>query len=74
MSCTACDKTFENETDMKYHLERVHEYGESFHMYPCDKCVFSVGDVLALKAHVDEHHSSDGTCSFDDSIENTHVD
>ena len=74
VSCTACDNKFENETDMKYHLERVHEYGESCHMYPCDKCGFSAGDILSLKKHVDEDHASDGTCSFDDSIGNTHVD
>ena len=46
VSCTACDNKFENETDMKYHLERVHEYGESCHMDPCDKCGFAAGGSI----------------------------
>ena len=73
VSCTVCDKKFKNETDIKYHLERVHEYGESYHMYPCDKCGFSVGYVLALKTHLVEHHTSDGTYSLDDSIESSYL-
>ena len=34
VKCKNCGKTFQNEYDMKYHEERVHEYGEICQMYP----------------------------------------
>ena len=55
--CPECDGKFENELDMKYHLERVHEYGETCAMYPCEQCGFQGRDKVELKSHVEESHT-----------------
>ena len=48
VNCSECDKKFENKADMGHHLVRVHEYGESCFMYPCENCGFIADDVLSL--------------------------
>ena len=56
VSCTECELKFENEGDMRHHVIRVHEYGESCLLYPCDECGYSAGDVHSLKDHkLNEH-------------------
>ena len=54
--CTECDGKFDNEMDMKYHKQRVHEFGETCSMYPCEECGFQGTDKIQLKTHVEEHH------------------
>ena len=54
--CTECDGQFDNEMDMNYHKQRVHEFGETCSMYPCEECGFQGTDRLKLKEHVDEYH------------------
>ena len=44
MTCNLCNGRFQNEKDLSFHMERVHEYGESCQMYPCDSCEFRTGD------------------------------
>ena len=58
VKCTQCDKKFENEADMNHHLERVHEYGESCLIYPCEYCGFRGADIQSIKDHVDQEHDS----------------
>ena len=43
--CPQCGKRFENDGDMKYHLVRVHEYGEECALYPCEECGYSGQDI-----------------------------
>ena len=31
---------FDNKMDMNYHKQRVHEFGETCSMYPCEECGF----------------------------------
>ena len=56
VTCTECDGKFDNEMDMKYHKQRVHEFGETCSMYPCEECGFQGTDKIQLKTHVEEHH------------------
>ena len=37
-TCKQCGKIFENKLDLPNHIERVHEYGENFEIYPCEEC------------------------------------
>ena len=64
VSCTECELKFENEGDMRHHVIRVHEYGESCLLYPCDECGYSAGDVHSLKDHKLNEHGK--TTSFED--------
>ena len=41
---------------MKYHEERIHEYGEICQMYPCDECAFSAVNMTELKKHKGNYH------------------
>ena len=45
---------------MKHHKERVHEYGETCNIYPCEDCGFQGQDIRSLKQHISESH--DETC------------
>ena len=54
--CSECDGQFENEMDLLHHQERVHTYGETCSMYPCEECGFQGTDVKSLKKHVDNEH------------------
>ena len=56
VKCTQCDKKFENGTNMNHHLERVHEYGESCLIYPCEYCGFRAADIQSMKDHVHQEH------------------
>ena len=59
--CKQCGKMFENELDLKNHIERVHVYGETFAIYPCEECGFRGTDVQEFKTHISETHSNDST-------------
>ena len=61
VDCAICKKKFENELDVLNHMERVHEYGESFRLYPCDQCGFRAGDKRELDQHICEHDSAQNT-------------
>ena len=61
IDCAICEKKFENELDVQNHMERVHEYGESFLLYPCDQCGFRAGDVRELDQHKCEHDFAQNT-------------
>ena len=37
-------------------MERVHEYGESCQMYPCNSCGFKMVDLRKLNKHIEEEH------------------
>ena len=53
IKCTECDKVFYNESDAKHHNTRVHEYGESCNLYPCELCGFAGGDVNDIEEHIE---------------------
>ena len=57
VSCTICDKKFENVFHMNHHRVHVHEYGETCNLYPCEECGFSAGDVDTLNEHVRNNHT-----------------
>ena len=57
IACNLCDGKFDNEKDVAYHKERVHEYGETCSMYSCEECGFQGTDRLSLKMHVQTEHS-----------------
>ena len=56
MVCDICDGKYQNELDLFHHKERVHEYGETCQMYPCEECGFRARDLSALKNHTKEEH------------------
>ena len=37
-------------------MKRVHEYGESGNIYPCDQCGYQGPDIVALKNHTEQAH------------------
>ena len=44
---------------MNYHAERIHEYGETCELYPCEECGFSGQDMKSVKDHnVSVHNNS----------------
>ena len=43
---------------MNYHAERVHEYGETCVLYPCEECGFSGQDMKSLKDHTASVHNN----------------
>ena len=51
-----CTGNFKNEQDLLYHEERVHGYGESGNIYPCNECGYQGPDIVALKKHTEEAH------------------
>ena len=61
--CKECGKLFENELDLANHIERVHEYGETFALYPCEECGFRGADLLEIKSHIDDEHGANKTNS-----------
>ena len=53
-TCKQCDKIFENELDLANHEKRVHEYVETFELYPCEECCFRGTDLVEIKSHIVE--------------------
>ena len=41
---------------MKYHEERVHDFGEICVIYPCEECGFQGQDLDSLENHIDSFH------------------
>jgi uncharacterized C2H2 Zn-finger protein len=68
--CKQCGKLFENELDLFNHETRVHEYGETFDIYPCEECGFRGTDLGAIKTHIAEVHV-DGNISDSDRDSNS---
>ena len=56
--CKQCGKLFENELDLANHVERVHEYGEIFEIYPCEECGFRGTDLREIKSHIEDEHGA----------------
>ena len=48
IACNICDGKFDNEQDVAYHKERVHDYGETCCMYSCEECGFQGTDRVSL--------------------------
>ena len=55
-TCLQCGKLFANELDVKNHIERVHEYGELFQLYPCEECGMRASDLNEIRQHIKEEH------------------
>ena len=51
-TCDQCKRIFKHEDDMNSHKMRVHEFGESFLIYPCEHCCFRGGDLRELENHI----------------------
>ena len=64
-TCQQCGKLFENELDVQNHVERVHEYGELYQLYPCEECGLRASDLLELRKHTDEGHGNVVENSFE---------
>ena len=47
---------FQNEQDLAFHKERVHEYRELCQLYPCEHCGFRSGNILELNNHIETEH------------------
>lgn len=62
--CKQCWKMFENEVDLRNHIERVRVYGETFAIHPCEECWFRGTDVQELKTHISETHSNDSALYY----------
>ena len=39
-----------------YYVQRVHEYGETCELYPCEECGFQGTDLSSLQKHNNEMH------------------
>ena len=44
-----CGKLFANEPDVKNNMERVHEFGELFQLYPCEECSMSASALNEIR-------------------------
>ena len=53
---------------MKHHTLRVHEYGETCLIYPCEECGFIGDDVTSLDSHVKDHHSDQQNSKDDEEL------
>ena len=60
VACTDCEGKFENKMDMEYHKQRIHTYGKTCSLYPCEECGFQGTDVVKLKDHIEEYHRREG--------------
>ena len=69
VSCTICNRSFKCESDMYYHVERIHVYGKTCEMYPCEECGFSGQDKKALKDHMISSHSNTEETSYEKLLE-----
>lgn len=58
LSCSHCDGIFKSKDDLQHHTLRVHEFGESFRIYPCEDCCFRGQDMKELEDHVSAHHQT----------------
>ena len=56
VTCNDFDSVFQNEQDLLFHKERVHEYGELCQLYPCEHCGFRSGNILDLNNHIETEH------------------
>ena len=65
-TCKTCGKVFENELDLKNHMERVHVYGELFQLYPCEECGFRASDLTELRIHLAEGHPAEESICEDE--------
>ena len=54
--CNECESVFQNEQDLAFHKERVHEYRELCQLYPCEHCGFRSGNILELNNHIETEH------------------
>ena len=63
-TCKKCDNIFENELDLANHEQRVHEYGETLELYPCEECGFRGTDLVAIKSHIVEVHRGESNASL----------
>ena len=55
-TCKQCGKAFQNELDVANHELRVHEYGETFDLYPCEECGFRGTDLMEIRKHIKINH------------------
>ena len=63
-TCKQCGKTFQNELDVADHELRVHKYGETFDLYPCEECRFRGTDLLDIRNHIEISHKVQDTSSL----------
>ena len=63
--CNQCGKIFENELDAANHEIRVHDYGETFDLYPCGECGFRGTDVNEIRNHIKERHTNESNVECD---------
>ena len=63
--CNQCEKIFENELDAANHELRVHDYGETFDLYPCEECGFRGTDVNEIRNHIKERHTNESNVECD---------
>ena len=64
-NCSLCGKRFQSESDMEFHIQRFHEYGEECALYPCELCGYRGQDVDALRDHISEYHENPEKSSMD---------
>ena len=50
--------------DLANHDKRVHEYGETFELYPCEECGFRGTDLVAIKSHIVEVHRGESIATL----------
>ena len=62
-TCKQCGKVFENELDLANHEKRVHEYGETFALYPCEECGYRGTDLKEINTHIEEAHRGESLLS-----------
>ena len=56
ISCDICEMIFKTKADMKFHQSRVHDYGKTCSIFPCDKCCYKGQDLASLERHMNESH------------------
>ena len=53
--CSACDRSFHNECDLKKHVSSAHE-GVKEYKHKCDECGKAFSKISSLKRHIDTVH------------------
>ena len=57
-NCSLCGKRLQSESEMEFHIQRFHEYGEECALYRCELCGYRGQDIHAMQDHLFVYHEN----------------